>query len=161
MTLSAGLISEVFTTGATLLDEALSAFASNAVPATGALDVAACVSPVGDGNPPVATEPSRCLESLEACVPEKGGAGDCLVLSAVVEAGAEVLSGVDVGSEIEDTDWLSVVDCGAAGLRRKMPLSPRDTGGAGPEDRAWLAPNAGPTITMMRFPSTLVVYEWA
>ena len=111
------------------------------------------------GKPPVATEPSRGLESPATCVAENGGGGatgESLAASTGTEVATEAVAGADAGGGIE-ADWSAVVDWGASGFRRKMPLSPNDTGGAGAADRLRLAFSAGPTVTMIRFPSAFIV----
>src|SRR5271157_886744 len=132
------------------------ALASNPVPLTGASAVALGVSAVADGKPPVATEPSRGLKSPATCVPENGGGAAASLTSAGLDVETVALAGADSGSEIEG-DWSAAGDWGEAGFRRKMPLSPNDTGDAGAPDRARLAFSAGPTVTMIRFPSAFIV----
>jgi hypothetical protein len=89
-----------------------------------------------------------------------GGAGVDESLAVVGPEGPEGEGGVvaepEGGSGIE-ADSSALVDWGADSLRRKMPLSPSETGGAGLEDRFRFALSAGATVTMIRLPSTVIV----
>src|SRR5579859_7348154 len=133
---------------------------SNVVPATGALAVAPGALPDAEGNPPAATEPSFVTEpvfdSRPANVPATGGEAGASCAVAAPEVEALPGAGADSGSGYDGV-WSAVVRGGASACRRKMPPNPSDTGGAGAFDRPRLAFSAGPTVTMIRFPSAFIV----
>ncbi len=131
--------------------------ASSIVLSTCACAVVSGVLEIAEGKPPAVTELSRTLVSPTTAVAVNGGGATrkSLVDSSGAEDVTEVVPGGEVGEAME-ADCSAVVDWGAAGLRRKMPPSPNATGGAGAAFRP-RAFSAGPTVTMIRLPSALVL----
>ena len=147
---------EIVSTARSLLTAA--AFAPDSVPLADARAVVESTAlALAEGKPTALTEPSRGLESAAACASENGGAVDAEASWASSGRGRETEAGAGTGSgRGREADGSAIVDWAGA-LRRRMPLNPKETGGAGALERPVFGLSTGPTVTMILFPSAFIV----